>query len=284
MTEPSAGEPPIGSAGPGPAPSEEPPIAPPRPRRSRRSLLIGIAAVAIGAILVFSTVLAAGLLTIPIAPALPGSGGLSSGSALARSETTAATISGGPWVPRLEAGFASTSALDGLPSILLDHLPGCSIAPLTPFSVPASLSDVVNGDASAWVVGFTNANASLALLVLVTAQASVGLAFLNGTCVGNLTALPSIQSADAVSAGQIAAHYATNISDFVIGRPLVTAGYFLGGVAAGNLGTLFGWVLVWTTCPTSLTAPSFSATTLTLIANAGTGAVISGPTVQSVVC
>src|SRR5579875_98714 len=268
---------------PGSTGSEEPPIAPPRPRRSHRSLVITVVGVALVTVLVLGTVLAAGLLAPPALPS-SGGGGLSSGSALSRAETTAAAVAGGPWAPRLEAGLASTSALEGLPSILLNHLPGCTISPLAGFSVPAAPSDVVTGAASAWVVGFTNTNGSLALLVLVTAPSSIALAFLKGSCVGNLTGLPSIQSADAVSAGQIAAHYAANISRFVTGRPLVTAGYFLGGVAVGSLGALFGWVLVWTTCPTNLTSSVVSGTTLNLLANAGTGSVISGPTIQTIVC
>lgn len=284
MTDPAGAPAPLESPGPGLTGGEEPPIAPPRPRRSHRSLVITVLGVAIVTVLVFGTVLAAGLLAPSALPSSTGTGGLSSSSALARSETTAATVSGGPWVPRLEAGLASTSALQGLPSILLNHLPGCTISPLAPFAVPAAPSDVVTGDASAWVVGFTNTNGSLALLVLVTVHASVALAVLTGSCVGNLTGLPSIQSADAVTAHQVAAPYAANISQFVNGRPLVTAGYFLGGVAVGSLGALFGWVLVWTTCPTNLTTSVVSGTTLTLLANAMTGSVISGPTIQTTVC
>ncbi|MHB1435788.1 MAG: hypothetical protein ACYCPN_06730 [Thermoplasmata archaeon] len=284
MTDPPAADPPIASPGPGPTQWEEPPIAPPRPRRSHRSLGLVIAAVAIVATLVMGTVLAAGLLSPPMSPSPSGSGGISSSSALSRSETTATSVSGGPWVPRIEAGFASTSTLDSLPSILLDHLPGCSISLPASFHVPASPSEVSTGGAAAWIVGFTTASQSRALLVLVNAQASVALALLTGTCVGNLTALPSIRSADAVDASRIAAHYTANISAFVTTHHSVTAGYFLGGIAVGGLGALFGWALVWTTCPTTLTSSPVSGFALTLLANAETGSVITGPTIQTIVC
>ncbi len=284
MTEPTAGVPPPGSSEPGPSRGEEPPIAPPRPRRSRRPLGIAIAAVAVVAVLVAGTVLASGLLAPPASPAPSGSTGIPSGTALARSESTAARVPGGPWVPRLEAGFASTLALESLPSILLSHIPGCSITPLAPFFVPASLSEVSAGRAAAWVVGFVDTNGSQGLLVLVNPQASVALARLTGSCVANLTALPSIQSAGAVDPTQIAAHYTENISAFVTGRPSVTAGYFLVGLAAAGLGALFGWALVWTTCPTALTSPPVQGTTLTIIADAATGSVFTGPTVQTIVC
>jgi hypothetical protein len=278
-TSPISGGPPVTPL----PPSEEPPIAPPRPRRSRRRSLIAAVAIVVVAILAVSTLLATGVIALG-SPPQSAAGSLSPGSALSRSEATAATVPGGPWFPRLEAGFASTTGLSTLPSILLSRLPGCSVAFQRPFRAPPSASALSDGLPPEWIVAFTSENGSQGLLVETTAQSSSPLATITGGCLTNLTGAASLESAGAVSTNLIVPRYAANVTAFMAGRTTITGVFILVGVTFGPLGAIYAWALAWSTCPTSLTSLPTQGAVLTILANAQTGATLVGPSVQTLVC